>query len=66
MQGDFVRIRGWFLPQVGNLDWLALRESSSNVRLIEANALTGQRVNQLLIHPVGGTQLKFALHFSKT
>ena len=37
-------------------------ESLSNVRFIKANALMSERVNQLLIHAVGGTQLKLALH----
>ena len=36
--------------------------ASVDVRLIKANVLMGQRVNQLLIHAVGGAQMKFALH----
>ena len=47
--------------QVGDLDRLALREGLSDVRLVKADALTSQRVNQLLIHAVGGAQMKFAL-----
>ena len=52
---------GSFLLQVGDLDRLALREGLSDVRLIKADALLRQRVNQLLIHAVGGAQMKFAL-----
>ena len=48
--------------QVGDLDRLALREGLSDVRLIKADVLLRQRVNQLLIHAVGGAQMKFALH----
>ena len=53
--------RGGFLLQVGDLDRLALREGLRDVRLVEADVLTSQRVNQLLIHAVGGAQMKFAL-----
>ena len=54
-------VRGRFLPQVGDLDRLALRESRCDVRLVEADVLLRERVNQLLIHAVGGAQMKFAL-----
>ena len=47
--------------QVGDLDRLALREGLRDVRLVEADVLLRQRVNQLLIHAVGGAQMKFAL-----
>ena len=40
---------------------LALREGQFNVRLVKADVLTSQRVNQLLIHAIGGAQMKFAL-----
>ena len=38
-----------------------MREGFNHVRLIKANALMGERVDQLLIHAVSGTQVKFAL-----
>ena len=38
-----------------------LREGLSDVRFVKADALLRQRVNQLLIHAVGGAQMKFAL-----
>ena len=53
--------RGSFLSQVGDLDRLALREGLRDVRLVEADVLLRQRVDQLLIHAVGGAQMKFAL-----
>ena len=40
---------------------LALREDQCDVRFVKANVLTSQRLNQLLIHAVGGPQMKFAL-----
>ena len=36
--------------------------TSCDVRLIHADMLLRQRVNQLLIHAVGGAQMKFTLH----
>ena len=43
--------------------WIGSRlcEGLRNVRFVKADALMRQRVNQLLIHAVGGAQMKFAL-----
>ena len=49
------------LPQVGHLDRLALCEGLHDVRLVKADALMRQRLNQLLIHAEGGAQTKFPL-----
>ena len=38
-----------------------MREGLNHVRIVKADAPLGQRVNQLLIHAVGGAQMKFAL-----
>ena len=35
-------------------------EGLRDVRLVKADALMTQRLNQLLIHAVGGAQMKFA------
>ena len=61
-QDDFVDRVGRLLPQVGDLDRLALRKRSANVRLVKADVAVRQRVDQFLIHAVGGAQVKFALH----
>ena len=61
-QGDFVDRIGRLLPQVGDLDRLSLRKRSADVRLVKADVAVRQRVDQLLIHAVGGAQMKFALH----
>ena len=43
-----------------------LPEGRCDIRLIEADVPLRQRLDQLLIHAVGGPQMKFALRLSKT
>ena len=47
--------------QIGDLDRLGLPEGERYVRLVQADVLASQCVDQLLIHAVSGPQVKLAL-----
>ena len=60
-QCDLVQVRGRLLLQVGDLDQLAPCQDYRDVRFVDADIGMRERVNQLLIHAVGGAQMKLAL-----
>ena len=64
-QDDIIHGRGSTLSQIGDLDRLALRERQFDVRLVQTDMLLREGVNQLLIHAIGRTQMKFALYIVK-
>ena len=64
-QSDLIELRGHLLPQIGDLGRLGLCKDQRDVRLVKADVLTSQCVDQLLIHAVGSAQMKFASQIVK-
>src|SRR5262249_25002624 len=58
-QDDLGKDGGRLLPQVGDLNWLALGESWRDVRIVKADVPLRKGVNQALIHSVSSAQAKF-------
>ncbi len=57
-QDDLVEVRDGFFPQVGDLGWLPVREEGDG-RIIKADVVLRQNINQPLIDSVGSAQAKF-------
>ena len=60
-QRDFVELGGGFRPQVGDLSRAVLGQQRSNRRIAHVDMPMRQRLDQLLVHAVGGAQPKLAL-----
>ena len=60
--GNLVNRVGSLFPQVGNLHRLVSRQHRSDIALLNSDMLLSKRVDQVLVHTVGGAQAEFAFH----